>query len=46
MLDPITAAVKLMDPPRVGLPDELRKTAGVARETVVEFADEVAVTEL
>ena len=46
LLDPITTAVKLIEPPSVGLPEALRKTRGVATETVVEFEDEVAATEL
>jgi len=46
LLDPITTAVKLIEPPRVGLPEALRKTSGVAWATLVELADGVATTEL
>lgn len=46
LLAPITTALKLIEPPRVGLPEALRKTSGVARATVVELEDEVAATGL
>lgn len=46
LLDPITTTVNAMDPPKVGLPEELRKTSGVARATVVEPEDAVAATAL
>ena len=46
LLDPITTALKLIEPPSVGLPDALRNTRGVATETTVELEDEVAATEL
>ena len=46
LLAPITTAVKLIEPPSVGLPEALRKTRGVARATVVELEDEVAATAL
>ena len=46
LLEPITTAVKLIEPPRVGLPEALRKTRGIATETVVELEEEVAATEL
>ena len=46
LLEPITTAVKLIEPPRVGLPDALRKTRGVPRATVVEVEDDIAATEL
>lgn len=46
LLDPITTTVNAMDPPNVGLPEELRKTSGIARATVVNPEEAVATTAL
>jgi hypothetical protein len=46
LLDPITTALKLIEPPKVGLPEALKNTRGVARATVVELEDTVGATAL
>ena len=43
---PVTAAVKITEPPRVGAPEELRTIVGIAELTVVELVEVTAATAL
>ena len=43
---PVTVAVKVIFPPKVGEPDAITKIAGVYRETAVEVEEETKVTAL
>ena len=46
MAVPVTVAVKVIEPPRVGAPDATNATVGVALATAVLVVDAVAGTEL
>jgi hypothetical protein len=44
LAEPVTVAVKVIDPPRVGVPEGVTAIDGVAAETTVEFVDNEAAT--
>ena len=44
LAEPVTVAVKVTVPPRVGVPDEATLIVGVAAATAVELDEETAAT--
>jgi hypothetical protein len=45
-LEPVTVAVKMTEPPRVGAPEEVSTTVGIIELTVVELVEATTATAL